>query len=443
MLPHRRELQTYPIGARRRGLLAGAILAMFLTAYEGQLAPVLSLLLADLGMSLGFYSAITALSLLVGAVSGFVGGRLVDRLGRVRLMVPFLFLSGLACLFMATSDSVAQFTAARIVLAFVEGIAAAGTAPLVRDFAPRLGRAQAFAFWTWGTTGANFFAAGVTALTLDLLGGTWQGQLYLMTVLSLAGSVVVAATLRDLAPHVRREIRLSEEAAARPPATATGTGPRSLLRDGTAWVFVAAMSSLFLLLGTLNAYGQVLVISALDTSVRSASAIVMTFWGANLVASLTASRWSDRVQRRLPFLLAGGAGATVALAVLSALLLAGDGAPTAGVVTAFVALGVALGAVFGPWMAAFSAYVEEHHVDGQGTAFGLQHLVSRLVVLGAVLAAPRVAGTWGWAGWTGVTLVAVLAFLAATLVLYRRAPDRTAATPPPTEADRLPQPRRR
>nr|WP_255426622.1 MFS transporter [Pseudonocardia sp. C8] len=429
-MPHRRELQTYPTGARRRALLAVAILALFLTAYEGQLAPILSLLLADIGMSLRMYGLITASSLLVGAISGYVGGRIVDRIGRVRLMVPFLFLSGLSCLFMATAESVGQFTVARIVLALVEGIAAAGTAPLVRDYAPRMGRAQAFAFWSWGRVGANFFAAAVTALTLDLLGGTWQAQLYLMTVISLVGSVVVAATMRDLSPEVRREIRHSEEAHTRPPVTGPeADGPRPLLRDGTVWMFVAAMSSLFLLLGTLNAYGQMLVIEALDTSVRSASAIVMFFWGANLVASLTASRWSDRLQLRIPFLLAGGAGSAAALAALAALLLMGGRAPTALVITAFGGLGIALGAVFGPWMAAFSSYVEETHVDGQGTAFGLEHLVSRLVVLGAVLLAPGIAAAAGWAAWTVMTLLAVLVFVALTVVLHRRVPERTAPTP--------------
>ncbi|SFS97046.1 MFS transporter [Saccharopolyspora flava] len=420
MLPHRRELQTYPTGARRRGLLAAAILAMFLTAYEGQIAPVLSLLLADLGMPLGRYGVITAVSLLVGAVAGFVGGKLVDRLGRVRLMVPFLFLSGLACLFMATATTEAQFTTARVVLALVEGIAAAGSAPLVRDFAPRMGRAQAFAFFSWGTVGANFFAAALTALTLDLLGGTWQAQLHLMAGISLAGAVVVAATLRELAPPVRREIRLSEESV----RSITPTRTDSPVRNATAWTYVAAMSALFLLLGTLNAYGQVLLGEALGVPVRLASLIMMLFWGANLVASLGFSRWSDRLQRRTPFLLAGGTTSGAALLALIVLLGLGTGAPAAVVAVAFIALGVALGAVFGPWMAAFAAYVEETHVDAEGTAFGLQHLVSRLVVLGAVLLAPRFAEAAGWSAWLLVTLAAVVVFLALIVFLHRRNPER-------------------
>lgn len=426
MLPHRRELQTYPTGTRRRGLLAAAILAMFLTAYEGQLAPVLSLLLDDLGMPLSRYGVITAASLLVGAVAGFVGGKLVDRLGRMRLMVPFLFLSGLSCLFMATSTSEAHFTVARIALALVEGIAAAGSAPLVRDFAPRTGRAQAFAFFSWGTVGANFFAAAVTALTLDLLGGTWQAQLYLMAGISLAGAVVVTATLRELAPSMRREIRLSEVASR--PATTARTD--SLIRNGTAWMFVAAMSALFLLLGTLNAYGQVLVGEALGVPVRVASVIMMCFWGANLVASLAFSRFSDRVQRRTPFLLAGGSATAAALTLLIALLPLGSEAPALVVVTVFIGLGVALGAVFGPWMAAFAAYVEETHVDAQGSAFGLQHLISRLVVLGAVLLAPRLAHAVGWSAWLLVTLAATAVFIGLILVLHRRLPERS---PEPAE----------
>ncbi|WP_324268877.1 MFS transporter [Saccharopolyspora mangrovi] len=214
------------------------------------------------------------------------------------------------------------------------------------------------------------------------------------------------------------------------PSTASPTRADSPVRNPTAWMFVAAMSSLFLLLGTLNAYGQVLVGEALGVPVRIASVIMMSFWGANLVASLSISRWSDRIQRRTPFLLAGGSATAAALTILIALLPLGTAAPTLVVVAVFIGLGVALGAVFGPWMAAFAAYVEETHVDAQGTAFGLQHLISRLVVLGAVLLAPRIADAAGWSAWLLVTLAATGAFIALVLALHRRAPERT---PEPVE----------
>ncbi|MDF9716129.1 MFS transporter [Nocardioides sp. ChNu-99] len=405
MLPHRRELQTYPTGARRRRLLAVVILALFISAYEGQLAPVLPLLLDDLGMSLRLYGLLTAASLLFGALAGFVGGSLADRFGRVRLLVPFMFLSGLACLFMATSQSITQFALARILLAFVEGVAVAGTAPLVRDFTPRLGRAQAYAFWSWGPVGANFFAAGVAAATLDLLGGTWQSQLYLMAAVSLAGSVVIALTLQDLAPHLRREVRFSDDSARAARAPLARPGARHLVGHAVVWQHVIAMSSLFVLLGTMNAYGQVLVVDTFGVSVRTASLVVVFFWAANLVTSLAVARWSDTVQRRSPFLLGGGVGILLALSALLLLMGRGEAASPAAVVGVLVVLGAAMGGVFGPWMASFSAHTEEIHPDLQGSAFGLQHLVSRLLVLASVVLAPRVAEAAGWRTWLLVALV--------------------------------------
>ncbi|MGB6245014.1 MFS transporter [Gordonia sp. (in: high G+C Gram-positive bacteria)] len=270
MLPQRRELTVYPTGARRRGLVAVVIFALFLTAYEGQLAPILSLMLKDLGFSKVVYGLITAASLLVGAVAGYVGGALADRIGRVRLLVPFLFLSGVAVLFMATAHDVQTFTAARILLALVEGIAVAGTQPLIRDFTPRVGRAQAFAFWSWGSVVANLVAAAVAAATLGFFNDNWRSQLIIMGVVSIVGAAVVAATLQDLSPELRRQIRVSERDVVETRSAIARISVRPLLNNPVIWLHVSANAMLFVLLGTLNAYGQTMVEETFGVSVSQA-----------------------------------------------------------------------------------------------------------------------------------------------------------------------------
>jgi OPA family glycerol-3-phosphate transporter-like MFS transporter len=410
VLSPRKLLHEHPIGARRRLYLGVVVLAVFISAYEGQLAPVLPLLLADLQMSLQTYGLITAVSLLVGAAAGYLGGELVDRLGRVRILVPFAFLSAGACVFLAASESVAHFTAARILLAFVEGVAVAGTAPLIRDFTPRMGRAQAFAFWTWGPVGANFFAAGIAALTLDFFNQSWRSQIYLMAAAACVGAMVVALVLRDLSPELRRTVRTSEHAV-RETTDIGGNRLALLLRNRSVWAHIIANSLLFILLATMNAFAQLMLVEQFSMGVQAASGITMGFWLCNLAGSLYFSRLSDRAQRRKPFMVAGSGAATLFLGMFVFSMRYGSDTPIMLLAVLLAGTGVALGAVFGPWMASFSEHIEEIHPDAQGLAFGVNHLVTRLFILAAVFLAPRVVAVAGWETWMTVAAAAAAGFL--------------------------------
>ncbi|MGY0536079.1 MFS transporter [Nocardioides sp. YJ-D4] len=410
-MSYRTLLTEYPVGARRRVLLAVVVLALFISAFEGQLAPVLPLLLDDLGMSLKTYGLITAASLIFGALAGYLGGELADRVGRVRILVPFMFLSAAACLFMATAGSVGHFALARIVLAFVEGVAVAGTQPLIRDFTPRMGRAQAFAFWSWGSVGANFFAAAVASATLGVFGNQWRSQLFIMAGAALVGAIVVALTLRDLAPEVRRAVRLTEHEAHTVEVPPRRAGLLFLLARRAFWTHVLAMSFLYVLLATMNAYAQTMLVQQFGASVRAASAMTMVFWLSNLALSLVFARLSDRTQRRKSFMVGGGFAAAIFLGAFLALMGQGSGASSSMVIVLFIGIGVALAAIFGPWMASFSEHVEEIHPDIQGRAFGLNHLLNRTFILATVLFAPRVVEATGdWERWMTIAWVATALF---------------------------------
>ncbi|MFJ9392740.1 MFS transporter [Nocardioides sp. NPDC101246] len=441
-MSYRTLLTEYPVGARRRVLLAVVVLALFISAFEGQLAPVLPLLLDDLGMSLKTYGLITAASLIFGALAGYLGGELADRVGRVRILVPFMFLSAAACLFMATADSVGHFALARIVLAFVEGVAVAGTQPLIRDFTPRMGRAQAFAFWSWGSVGANFFAAAVASATLGVFGNQWRSQLFIMAGAALVGAIVVALTLRDLSPEVRRAVRLTERESHAVEVPQGAKGLRLLVARREFWTHVLAMSFLYVLLATMNAYAQTMLVQQFGVSVRAASAMTMVFWLSNLALSLVFARVSDRTQRRKAFMVGGGVAAAIFLGAFLALMGRGSEASSSLVVVLFIGIGVALAATFGPWMASFSEHVEEVHPDIQGRAFGLNHLLNRTFILATVLFAPRVVeATGGWERWMTIVWVATVLFtLTAALVPTMTGRHSRTDTDTDTDAGAVTQP---
>jgi len=234
-----RQLDTYPTGRRRIVILSMAVLASLICSFEAQIAPVVPLLLKDLSMSLTTYGGISAAAALAGAVAGLVGGRLTDTVGRVRLLVPLMLLTSLLCFGTTLVSSPGQLLVARIVLSFVDGVAVASTAPLVRDFSPRMGRATAFAFWTWGPVGANFLAAAIAGATLAAFEDSWRSQFVIMGCVSLVISLVIAANIAELSPARGRRSCRPSGAPWASPTTAGPPAPGSCCATGpsgrTAW----------------------------------------------------------------------------------------------------------------------------------------------------------------------------------------------------------------
>src|SRR3954463_288671 len=212
-LSYVRYLDEYPKGRRRAFLLGIAVLASLITSYEAAIAPVVPLLLPELKMSLTTYGLIAAAASIVGAFAGIIAGRLTDKIGRVRLLIPAMMLTSLLCFAMTLVTTPGELLTVRIVLSFVDGIAAASTAPLVRDFSPRMGRATAFGFWTWGPVGANFLSAAIAGATLAAFDDSWRSQFVIMGCVSLVVSLVIAANIAELSPALRAQILQTERRA--------------------------------------------------------------------------------------------------------------------------------------------------------------------------------------------------------------------------------------
>lgn len=406
-----RELDDYPVGGQRRKFLFMAVLASLVCSYEAAIAPTVPLLLPDLHMDLVTYGLITASALIVGAVAGMVAGPLSDKVGRVRILIPMMALTAVLAFTMVLVNTPTHLTIVRCVLAAVEGMAVTTTAPLVRDYSPRMGRAQAFGFWAWGPVGANFISAGIASLTLPMFNNAWQSQFIIIGVLSLIASVVVAFNIADLSPRLRAEVLETEKVVIEDAEDAPPPKPSTLIANPMVWAHVVGISAFLLLYLTVTGFGQLIITSTFHRSASEASFIMAMFWILNLTTLFLVGRWSDTLRLRRIF--------SLVFSVLSLLvmiffaILVGD--PTTSTVTLAITgavLGGAMGAAYSPWMANYSENSEDLDPRLQGLTWGLFYLVVRLASVALTIIAPIVVKQTGsWQTWIIVCVVGVAVFI--------------------------------
>jgi MFS family permease len=403
-----RELTRYPVGARRMRYLLMAVLASLILNFEGQISPVVPLLLKDLHMTLTTYGAIGAVAVAVGAVSAAIGGRLADRWGRTILLVPIMFVTAILDYATVLVHAPIHLLVVRSLLLFVEGAAVSTTAGLVRDFSPRMGRSTAFAFWTWGPVGANFLAAGIAAVTLPLF-VSWRSQFIIIGTVALVVSVVITAFIADLAPQLRARVVHSESDMDGVDATGDEEvhlgQARQLLRQRRVLAHLVGITAWQVFYWTLQVFGPTITVQAFGYTESQAATIAAASWAINLVVLFAVGWFSDRLQLRKPFILVG----TIAgLAVMGVLVrLVGSGHASMGTLIAVnAALGSALAVAFAPWMAQFSEDVEDIRPELQGTGWGLFGLSVRVMIVAMLIVAPIVTRANGgsWQPWMLVAL---------------------------------------
>ncbi len=410
-----RELDEYPTTGQRMRILSMAVLAVLIASYEGQIAPVVPLLLKDLHITLSTYGAVSAAALVAGAIASAVGGRLTDTVGRVRLIVPLLMLTAVCCFLMTTVHTAGQLLTVRAVLSVVDGMAMAGTAPLVRDFSPRMGRAQAFGFWTWGPVGASFLAATVASLTLPLFDDSWRSQFVIMGAVSLVLSVVIAFNIADLSPELRARILRTEQEAISRADHATPPRVRDLFAQRTIWAHVVAIACWLVLYITLTLYGQTMLADSFHLDAATASQVMSAFWVLNILTLIVAGRVSDRLQLRKPLGTAGTLAAALLTAYLASLIGREDVSHLHIAVTGAL-LGGAMGCAYGPWMANYSENAEDIDPRLQGTAWGVFTFLTKGVAVVVLVLVPHVVESHGWHGWLFIAVGCMALFIPASLL---------------------------
>lgn len=411
-----RELTEYPAARRKIVLLLMAVLATVVASFEATIAPLVPVLLEDLHMSLTTYGAIAAISVLAGALSAAIGGRLCDVWGRVTLLIPALFLTAVGdfCMLLVTSPT--GLLVVRTLLSFVEGFAAATTAGLIRDFTPRVGRATGYGFWTWGPVGANFLAAAIVGWTLPIF-GTWQSQFVIFGAVGVVTSVVIAVTIADISPALRAQVIQPTQKMRELQATAEEperSNARELLRHPHIWAHILGVTSWLVLYETLTLYGPTLIVQEFGVTAATASRIFAVFWVLNIATLILAGVVSDRLQLRKPVSCVGALG--TAVVCIYFITLFGQDVSTGLIMLTGALLGGLMGIAYGPWMANFSENAEDIRPSLQGTAWGAWGMSVRImIVLMLVISPVVVATTGGWTVWMIVAVVCELLYVPAML----------------------------
>ncbi|MEV4174363.1 MFS transporter [Nonomuraea sp. NPDC049709] len=422
-----RELSVYPVGRRRILLLAVAVLASLVANFETTLATILPLLMSDLDMSLTVYGQLAALSVLVGGLSAGFGGILSDRWGRVTILVPTLTITAACNFLLATVDSVAGLFWVRCLMLFIEGAGITITASLVRDFSPRLGRAQAFAFWTWGPVGASFLASFIAGFTLPLFGNAWQSQAIIMGVVSLVMCAVIIWKIAEPSAALRAQVMEAEQELVVEEDVRHGR-VRELFRHPHLWAHVLGNTGWQVLYWTFAIFGQTILASAFGMDPAAANRVVALGIVLNALAVVVVGRLSDRLRLRKPFTAAGTVLTAAALAYFIALI--GPGVATGHVTAVYALLFLFMGIAYVPWMANFSEDAEDVESRLQGSALGIWGMVVRVMIVVLLVVSPMVVESGGWQLWLGVALGGQIVFLVSMVAFRGRwRPARPAAAP--------------
>ncbi|WAH37490.1 MFS transporter [Alicyclobacillus dauci] len=414
-----RYIMKYPVGWMRIGLLALVIIANIVANYEGELAPVVPLLLPDLHLTITNYGFIVAASAVVSAIVAVISGPWIDKYGRTFFVVAGTIVTAIAVFGMCLVHNTTQFIVVRVIMAIILGVSIPATTGLIRDFTPRVGRALGFGLWTFGPVGANYLAAGVAGATLPIFHNSWKSQFIIMGIFCLVVAIIVAFLIRDLSPGLRAQVVHDNTSVANVNHSAqaqneTIASPKLVYGSFHIWALAIGIVLFLLLYFFTQAFGPIYLVTAFKYSPAEASTLASYFWLANLVALVVIGWVSDRLQLRKIFSFIGVIGLLIFMYFWIHLI---GHHVSAGTMMVYTSLqGVLLGFGFGPWMALFSENLEDIHPTLQATGWAIWSFVTNVLVAIAGSITFPVAERFGFAAWfdvcwAGVVIYGVLIFV--------------------------------
>jgi CP family cyanate transporter-like MFS transporter len=192
----------YGVKAQPRLLALAWLAAVNCRAPLFAVGPALTLIIADLGMSMTVAGLLPSLPLLFMGLLGLPGGILVDRFGPARLLLVGLALVGVAGLARAAAPSTLVLALLSACMGGAVGIAQPALPRIARDALPhRIGLATAL--YSNGFIVGGFFGAGLAVPLLALVGQlSWRGLFVLWGVIGLVSAVGWLAP--SLAEHYER-----------------------------------------------------------------------------------------------------------------------------------------------------------------------------------------------------------------------------------------------
>lgn len=413
-----RQIVKYPVGWLRIGLLVLVIIANIVANYEGELAPVVPILLPYLHLTLTHYGYIIAGCAIVSAVVAIISGPYIDKIGRTFFVVFGTIVTSLVVFAMCLVHNTGEFILMRVIMAIILGVSIPATTGLIRDFTPRVGRALGFGLWTFGPVGANYLAAYVAGATLPIFNNSWRSQFIIMGGFCLVVSVIVAFFIRDLSPGLRAQVIHDH-------TSVTNANQSAQMDDGAIappklvygafhiWALAVGIVLFLLLYFFTQAFGPVYLVTVFKFTPAVASSLASYFWLGNLVALIVVGMISDKLQLRKVFSFIGVIGLLIFMYFWIHLI---GHQVTAGRMMMYTTIqGVLLGIGFGPWMALFSENLEDIHPTLQATGWGLWGLVTNVLVAVAASITFPIAlkygfGTWFDVCWAGVVAYGILIF---------------------------------
>jgi MFS family permease len=392
----RRELDHYPTGRVRYGLLALVVLSSIVMYYQQYVAGSVSFkILGYYQMSFRFYLTVVVASSVAGAVSSLVAS-VADRIGRANMVVVGLLVVGLVTLFgIPNAHSRVTYAVAVATVGFFEGMVLVATPALVRDFSPQRRRGAAMGFWTLGPVLGSLAVSLVASQTLDSH-PAWQFQFRVAGSVGMVVFLVALLFLRELAPSIRDQLMTSLRERVLAEVRARGLQVEEALRRpfrqmaGWNTVVPALGVSLFLLIYlSAVAFFVIYFVSVFGFSQSEANGLGNWFWSADAVAVVVVGVVSDKVRVRKPFMLAGGIVAVVMGLVFAGLATRPHTTYTTFAVVIMV-MSAARGVAYAPWMAAYTETLESRNPALVATGLAIWGWVLRIVAAAAFLIVPFV-----------------------------------------------------
>lgn len=370
----KRDVNQYPRGWLQIGLLALVIIANIVANYEGELAPVVPLLLPYLKLTPLDYGFIVGGTTVVSGIVSMLLGSRFDRYGRTFFVVFGTFVTAIAVFSMVLVHSTLGFLIVRLIMAIILGLVLPATTGLVRDFTPRVGRALGFGLWTFGPVGANFLAAGIAGWTLPMFHDAWQSQFYIMGSVCLIISIIVALFIRDLSPGLRaqivhdsQDVQKVEESAKQ--VDGTIANPRLVFGSVRIWALAIGIVLFLLVYYFTTAFGPTYLAEVFKYPPSEAAGISSYFWLANLGSLIVVGIISDKLQLRKICSMVGVVGTFIFMFFWIHLI--GQTVSVSTMIWYTSLQGILLGIGFGPWMALYSEHLEDIHPTLQGSGWAL------------------------------------------------------------------------
>jgi MFS family permease len=159
----------------------------------------------EFGLSSATMGGLTSVALIAGAVGGISFGTIADRIGRVRAMTFSILLYSLATAGLATSHSLWQLVAWRVLVGFGMGGEWSCGSVLVAETWPAEHRGKAMGLMQSGWAIGALFAAAISALVLGRFG--WR-VLFLVGALPAVAAFFIRRTVEE--PPIWRDRERSD-----------------------------------------------------------------------------------------------------------------------------------------------------------------------------------------------------------------------------------------